>query len=305
MTRHAGFALYTGLVVLAFWTPLRALLDFALEHEYGSHILVVPFLSVFLVYLRREHILRRCRNGFGAGAALLLAGMVSYWVAQRPPLGWNPDDRLSATVFPIVLVWIAGFALFYGTRALRAGAFPLLFLFLMVPIPSYLLDKTILVLQAASTEVTEALFWLVGVPLLRQGFVLALPGLTIEVAKECSGIRSSMALLITCLLAGYLGLRPGWRRAVLVVAALPIAVFKNGVRIVTLTLLAIYVDPGFLTGTLHRNGGVVFFLLALGILLPVLRLLQKSEKGTPVSSRGAPASGAPSVTHGARELRTP
>ena len=305
MIRHLGFASFAALTLLAFWTPLRALLDLALQHEYGSHILVVPILSVFLFYLRREQIFRHCRNGFGAGTALLLAGIVSYWVAQRQSLAWNPDDRLSATVFPVVLVWIAGFVLFYGTRALRAGAFPLLFLFLMVPIPSYLLDKTIFYLQVGSTEVTESLFRLVGVPVLRQGFVLALPGLTIEVAKECSGIRSSLALLITCLLAGYLGLRPGWRRVVLVLAALPVLVFKNGVRIVTLSLLAIYVDPGFLTGTLHRNGGVVFFLLALGLLLPALRLLQKSETATPVRSSGAPADGVRTVTHGARELRTP
>jgi exosortase/archaeosortase family protein len=97
------------------------------------------------------------------------------------------------------------------------------------------------------------------------------------VAKECSGIRSTQALLITCLLAGHLFLRANWRRAALLVAAVPVLIIKNGVRIATLTLLAVRVDPSFLTGRLHHQGGFVFFALAMLILLPLLWLLQKTE----------------------------
>jgi exosortase len=113
---------------------------------------------------------------------------------------------------------------------------------------------------------------------LRDGFLLTVPGVTIEVAKECSGIRSSMALLITCLIAAHLFLRTTWKRALFALLALPLALVKNGIRIVTLTLLSVYVDPSFLTGNLHHKGGFVFFLLALAILAPVLLLLEKSER---------------------------
>src|SRR5207244_11592806 len=106
----------------------------------------------------------------------------------------------------------------------------------------------------------------------------ALPGVTIEVAKECSGIRSSLALLVTSLLAGHLFLRSGWRKSVLVLAILPLLVVKNGIRIVTLSLLSIYVDPGFLTGSLHHEGGIIFFLLALILLAPVLWFLQRLKR---------------------------
>ena len=91
-------------------------------------------------------------------------------------------------------------------------------------------------------------------------------------------ILRAIALLITTLLAGHLFLRSGWGKAALMLAALPLLVVKNGIRIVTLSLLSIYVDPSFLTGRLHQEGGIVFFLLALVILSPVLLWLQKSER---------------------------
>jgi exosortase len=122
------------------------------------------------------------------------------------------------------------------------------------------------------------IFDLVGVPALREGFVFHLAHFNIEVAKECSGIRSSLALLILALVVGHLLLHTLWRQAVLVIAGLLIMVVKNGIRIATLTILAQYVDPGFLYGRLHREGGVVFFLLGLVLLLPILWLLQRSEK---------------------------
>jgi exosortase/archaeosortase family protein len=87
-----------------------------------------------------------------------------------------------------------------------------------------------------------------------------------------------LALLITSLLAGYVFLRSKWRRGILALSVVPVAIIKNGVRIVTLSLLAAYVDRGFLTGSLHhRYGGALFSVLALAALVPVLWLLQRQE----------------------------
>ena len=182
---------------------------------------------------------------------------------------------LSAETVSLVLIWVGAFTFFYGATTLRAAAFPMAFLLLMVPIPESILGRVINLLQSGSTDIAYFLFRTAGVPVLRQGFLLTVPGVTIEVAKECSGIRSSMALFITCLLAAHLFLRTGWRKLLFVLLAFPVALIKNGVRIVTLTLLSVYVDPSFLTGNLHHKGGIVFFLLALLILAPVLMLLEK------------------------------
>jgi exosortase len=140
-----------------------------------------------------------------------------------------------------------------------------------------LLGWTIYFLQCGSTNLAYFLFRALGVPVLRQGFLLTVPGVTIEVAKECSGIRSSMALFITCVVAAHVFLRTPWKKLAFVLLAFPLALLKNGVRIVTLTLLSTYVDPSFLTGRLHQQGGFIFFLLVLAMLAPVLKLLEKSE----------------------------
>jgi exosortase len=144
------------------------------------------------------------------------------------------------------------------------------------------LDRTIYALQQGSTDIAYLAFRAVGTPVLRNGFQLSVPGVTIEVAKECSSIRSSIALFITCLLAAHLYLRTTWKMALLALLSLPLSIVKNGIRITTLTLLSLYVDPGFLSGKLHHEGGFVFFLVSLLILWPVFSLLVKSDKSREV-----------------------
>ena len=111
-----------------------------------------------------------------------------------------------------------------------------------MPLPESLLNKTIYWLQSGSAAVAELLFNLSGVPVLRQGFYFYLPEVSIEVAQECSGIRSSIALLILALLVAHFAFRPFWKKAVFVLAGLAMMLIKNGVRIATLTLLANYVN---------------------------------------------------------------
>ena len=148
----------------------------------------------------------------------------------------------------------------------------------MVPIPEILLNRVIMWLQAGSVEASYVAFQLVGVPVFRTGSVLSLPGVTIEVAEACSGIRSSLVMLGVSLWPDTSSSgRPG-RKFSCFLATLPRLIAKNAVRIVTLTLLSVYVDPQFLAGSLHHQGGVVFFLLALVPLVPILLVLQGSER---------------------------
>ena len=283
--RSVLFAFIVALTLAMSWAPLEMLLRFSFRGEQYSHIVLIPLISASLFYLERRRIFSHLAAQWPAGFGLLSAGALLYWFGRQHSASLSENDRLAIAVFPVVLIWIGGFVLSYGLRASQAGLFPLLFLFLMVPIPDFFLNRAIYWLQIGSAEVTYALFQGVDVPVLRTGLVFALPGLTIEIAEECSGIRSSMALLITSLLAGHLLLRSVWRKAALTMATLPLLFVKNGIRIVTLSLLAIYVDPSFLTGRLHRQGGIVFLLLALAILLPVLLWFRRSERiagGKPV-----------------------
>jgi exosortase len=124
------------------------------------------------------------------------------------------------------------------------------------------------------------LFAVTGTPAYREGTVFMLPDLTIEVARECSGIRSTLGILIVTLLAGQLFLKLSWKKAALLIAVIPISLFKNAVRIWTLSLLAIHWDMSFITGRLHHDGGIVFMMIGLGLMYPLLLLLIRSEEKT-------------------------
>ena len=278
IARSLLFALIVALTLAMSWTSLTTLLRLSFREEQYSHILVIPQISAFLFYLERRRIFSHLATQWPVGFGLLSAGFFFYWFGQHHSASLSENDRLAMAVFPVVLIWIGGFVLSYGLRAFQAALFPLLFLLLMVPLPDFLLNRVIYWLQIGSAEVTYALFQAVDVPVVRTGLVFALPGITIEVAKECSGIRSSMALLITSLFAGHVLLRSVWRKATLTIATLPLFFIKNGIRIVTLSLLTVYVDPSFLAGRLHNQGGIVFLLFALAMLLPVLWWLRRSER---------------------------
>lgn len=271
------FASFGLASIVVFWRSLSTLVEYSSNHDFCSHTLLIAPLSLFLLYQDRRKIFPELDWGFRAGSLLLLAGIIGYGVSRHlsPVLGQN--DGLTASILSIVIVWIGGFFLFFGARAFRKALFPMLFLVLMAPLPSVFLSKAIYGLQAGSTKISFWLFQLVGIPVLQQGFVLHMPTLSIEVAKECSSIRSSLALFITALLAAHLFLRSVGGRLALVAVAIPLSLVKNGIRIVTLSLLGMYVNRGFLYGRLHHEGGIVFFLIACIILFGVFRVLQWRE----------------------------
>jgi exosortase len=118
----------------------------------------------------------------------------------------------------------------------------------------------------------------VGVPVFRDGFLFTLPGLTVEVAEQCSGIRSGISLFLVGILAGHIFLKSGWRKLALAAAVVPITIAKNGLRIVTISLLGAYVDRQVLSGPLHQAGGIPFFGVALVLLAVVLWALRRGER---------------------------
>lgn len=275
--KHWIWIAFVVVSCLVFYRTIGALVQYSLQEDSSSYALIIPLIAFFLIFLEKNKIFAAVRPNSAGGIALALLGLLLFVLAKRmspqEPGTWS----FSFQIIAILVVWAGGFLFCYGFAALRAAAFPLLFLLFAVPLPTVILDRIIYALQVGSTEITYLIFQAVGTPVVREGFLLSVPGVTIEVAKECSSIRSSIALLITCLLAAHLYLRTTWKIALFVLLAMAVSVVKNGIRIATLTLLSVHVDPGFLTGRLHRQGGFVFYLIALAILYPILVLLQKSE----------------------------
>ncbi len=253
------------------------MVQYSLHDESSSHIILIPLVAFSLLYLERQRVFAVTKTSLVSGVGLALAGMFLFWLAGRDRFPQAGNWPLFLETLSVILVWVAGFLLCYGFASFRAAAFPLLFLLLMIPLPDVVLDRVIRALQEGSTDIAYFLFQAVGTPVIRHGFQLTVPGVTIEVAQECSSIRSSIALFITCLLAGHLYLRTRWKILLLVLLSFPLALLKNGIRIATLTLLSIHVDPSFLTGRLHHEGGFVFFFFSLLLLWPVFWALERSD----------------------------
>lgn len=270
----AAWVLATCAVLLV---PVTRFVRYALTNDNASHAILIPAISAWVLYLERRRIFAALGSDVRAALASLFGGILAAAIAFFSGPHWSALNQLSLYVFSLLLLWVAGFAFLFGAQSMRQASFPLFFLLFTIPFPDFLLNKSIYFLQRGSTEISAVLFDWTGVPALRDGFVFHLARVNIEVARECSGIRSSIALLILAILVAHFYLETFWKKILLIVAGLFVMILKNGVRIVTLTLLASYVDPAWLHGNLHHDGGVVFFLLGLALLAPLLWILERSE----------------------------
>src|SRR6267378_8108595 len=259
-----------------FWQPLVSLFSLTQQQEHYSHIVLIPWLSLYVLYLGRKAIFASREWSPWLGSLVIGIGAWCYWSADSAIFA---QDQLPMTILALVVMCWGIVVSCFGIRLCRKVSFGLLFLLFMVPLPSFLLDAIIGFLQRSSAEATEVLFSLLGVPVFRQGFVFSLSNFTIHVAEECSGIRSALSLFITSLVAGHFFLRSAWGKMGLVAVVVPLAIVKNAFRIVGLSLLANYVDPTFITNSaLHRSGGIPLFLLSLVVLLTLAWLLRRFEK---------------------------
>jgi exosortase len=268
--RVSWFLFLLAVTALALRSPLAALVRLSLDDERYSYVALIPVMTLSLVLLGRKTVFLNPQYCPAIGIPIMALGTA---LAVLAPL----HHDLSASVMEIVLISIGAFILIFGRGAFMAAGFPIGFLFLMIPVPATALNHLVSFLQYSSAYMSEALFKALTIPALRQGLTISLPGIDIQVAEQCSGIRSSTALVIASSLAGYIFLHATPNRLFLVLITIPVVIFKNAVRIVTLSGLALYVDRGFLFGRLHHFGGLCFSLLDLAIVIPLVLHLQKSE----------------------------
>ncbi len=271
---HLVFAALVLFATLAFYAPLRLLFGSALANDAHSTVLMVLPLSLALLWSERQAIFSQVQ--YSSVAAISLALILVASVLMRGAF-IDQEARLSLSVLLFTTCLIAAFIFCYGPQAFSRARFPLLLLLLMAPFPEGLHQRVITWLQYGSADATSWLFRIAGVPFSRSGVVLVLPRVTIEIAQECSGIHSSMVLLVASLLLAHLFLKSAWSKSALLVLLVPVTIAKNGLRIFVLAMLGMYVDPSFLTGRLHHNGGVVFFALSFACMWGLALILRRLE----------------------------
>lgn len=279
-SRPAAFLGFVLLTLLLFRNPLQTLVSLAWNDERYTYLLAVPLLSAGMIVLKRGRIFAMTEWSLKAGVVPALLSVAAWLAAATWAARIGAVEGLSLYGAAVALAWSGGFGFCFGLAAVRAAAFPLAFLLLMAPMPELLMHKAEVALQHGSADVTQALMKLTGMTFFREGLTFALPGFNIEVARECSGIRSSTVFWITAAAASYLFLKSSWSRLALIILTVPILIFKNAVRITTLSWLGVNVTQDVLHGDLHRQGGVPFGLIAIVLLIPAVVGLRRLEDWT-------------------------
>jgi exosortase len=271
--RNTYFVCATLLAMGLCGATLKSLAVFCWHSDLYSFSAAVPFISAVLVYLERKRIFAHVQYDLAVGSVIAVLAL-----GMRLASATHPSLALSLPVLSFIFLWVGIFVACFGTKALQAAAFQLSLLLFIVPLPAVLLDKAIFILRSCSTEAAVLIFRLGGIPFFQNEFRFSLPGVDIEVAEQCSGIRSGLSFFVTSLLVGHLFLRSSWSKLALVIAAFPITVFKNGMRIVTIYELSIRPSMVNVVTWVHHNGGILFSLVGLIFLGLAVVGLRKWEE---------------------------
>ena len=243
-----------------------------IQDDNYSHGFFVPLFSAYVLWQRRRRLSAIPVVPSWQGLLVIVGALATLLVGV---LG----AELFLSRASLVLLLAGLIIYFLGWRWFRGVLFPWAFLFLMIPIPQIIFNQITLPLQFLASRLATSLLALLGVPVLREGNVIHLPIMDLEVVEACSGIRSLVSLTTLAIIYGYF-LEPRIsRRIILAVAAVPIAVAANGLRVMGTGLIGQYWSPDRAEGFFHSFEGWVVFLLSLGMLFLLHSALRWLDRG--------------------------
>jgi exosortase C (VPDSG-CTERM-specific) len=275
------FAIATAALAVVFALPLYQLVRFALSSYLYSHVVLIPLISVYVVWSGRKELPSSSPPMRGwaliplvTGAALaIFYGFLVFGGAKLEVV-----DSLALTTLSFLLLFWGLCGWFLGRARMRALLFPLGFLVFMVPFPEAVRTWLETALQHGSAVAAYGFFRVSGMPVFNDGVFFQLPGFSLQVAPECSGIHSTLALFITSVLASWFFLRTPWKRGVLTLSVIPLALLRNGFRVFVIGQLCVRVGPQMIDSPIHHQGGPIFFVLSLIPFFLVLYLLWRSDR---------------------------
>ena len=276
--RIASWLTWIAVGTLAFFQPLARLVEYASQHSLHSHLPLIPFVAAYLLVTQRATLPAAGPRSIAGALSLAFISAAAITSGLASGSGLDASERLALMTLGYVAFVAAGGFLFLGARWMRAAAFPVAFLIFMVPLP----DRAVIWLEdalvLASADVSAWLIRATGTPLLREGTIFTLPTIVLEVARECSGIRSTWVLFIVSLVASHMFLQSPWRRVILVAFVIPLGILRNGFRILVIALLCVHVGPHMIDSVIHHRGGPIFFVLSLFPLYLLLTWLRRQDR---------------------------
>ena len=307
MPKNTQVRLLTSLIAgLLLWLYASTLFHLVLQwwnDPNFQHGFFVPLFSAFVLWQERAHLRALAPHPSWYGLLLLGFGLFVLIVGR---LG----AELFLARFSLLLVLAGLIVVFLGWKFFRAVFFPWIFLILMIPIPTILFNQITFPLQLLTSRVAAEVLPLFGVPVLREGNIIQLPGKTLEVAEACSGIHSLISLFTLAIIYGYLMEPRRWVRWLLALAAIPIAIAANSVRIIGTGLLVQHY-PDKADGYYHASWGFIIFVISLFLLYALHTVIgffwpPKAEEAigaspaaepAPISQRKVVATPAVSIAH--------
>jgi exosortase len=261
--------------------------DWANDDNYSHGFLIVP-IAAYLIWERREALRRAAIAPSAVGLVAVLLGLV---LLVAGTLG----AELFLTRVSMLWVLAGGILFVLGWRHLRIVLFPLLFLVLMIPIPAIIFNQIAFPLQLFASRVGAAGLGTLDIPVLREGNVIVLASITLEVAEACSGIRSLVSLLTLGVVLGYFLDSRAWVRTSIALATIPIAVVSNGLRVAGTGIAAHFYGNAAAEGFMHTFSGWLMFVIALVLLLGLQQVLVRLFPERPSEHTPLPADGASAV----------
>lgn len=258
-----------GSFLVLYFPVLRGLIQDWRTNENFSHGFLIPLISAAMIYSRRSALREtRTRLPFNPGLLIVAAGLFQYFV------GVVASEYFLQRSSMIVLSF--GLTLFlFGRELTQVIAWPIAYLLLMIPLPAVVWNSFAFPMQLFSSMVAENIILFLGIPIFREGNILHLAETSLEVVDACSGLRSLTTMLaMSCGLAFFAG-TSRLRRAMIVLAAIPIALMVNIVRLTGTAVLANRFGAVMAQGFLHDFSGWLVFVAGLVLLLAVTEILGK------------------------------
>lgn len=252
--------------IMAFLPAWEELVRAWSSHEEYSHgFLIVP-VALYLAWRKKTTLASMKAHPSNWGLVLITFSLLCYLFAHFAEI-------LTLSSLTIVSATTGVVLFFYGFSILRELVFPIFLLLFMIPIPSQIYSSLTIPLQLLVSKASVAIAGLLGVPIYREGNIICLPGRTFQVVQACSGLRSMISLLTLGAVFGYLALRSNFLRAVLFFSGMPIAIAVNIFRVLLMVLAFHYFAFDLSSGSVHGVFGVAIFVLALGFLFAVKKVL--------------------------------
>ena len=235
--------------------------------SYYSHGILIPFVSVYLIWQRREELAQIKKTRSGWGLPLILAGMLAHTFGALMRVYFISGFSMLAVLVGLILF-------FYGSKVFKKIMFPVLFLAFMIPVPMVLVTNISFKMKIFAAKIAAAVLNNSGIPAVRDGSLIRMRHAQVIVDDICSGLRSLISLLALGSIFAYWMKSTMGRRLLLFLTAIPIAIITNVIRVIFLSCVAEIWGVELAGGWLHDVSGFLVFALAFILLYVMVRILE-------------------------------